>query len=272
MTGMHRPGGEHRVAFVTGAAHGIGRASARRLLEDGYTVVAVDVDLDGARETVANAGASALALAADISDPGQVAAAFTNAVDAFGRLDAFHLNAGIVSSLTPLDDVGLDEFDQVMRVNVRGTFVCMQEVFRHCRRHSSNASVVVTGSIHGHRSATDLVAYQLSKHALVGLVGAAAVEGAARGIRVNGVAPGVIPTARDDDVREDMRRRSVTTPIGRAGTEREVAEVVAFLLSDASAYIVGQMLAVDGGASIVNTVRPSGGAGQWRPPWVGAPA
>ncbi|WP_286794022.1 SDR family NAD(P)-dependent oxidoreductase [Microbacterium sp. UBA3394] len=255
------------VAIVTGAAHGIGRATAHVLLENGYRVVAVDVDLEGARETLAGGPERGLAIAADIADPAQVAAAFAAAEQAFGRIDAAHLNAGIVSSLDPFEDVDLDEFDRVMRVNVRGTFVCLQEVFRHCRRRGAGAAVVVTGSIHGHRAATDLAAYQVSKHALVGLVGTAAMAGAARGIRVNGVAPGVVPTARDDGVRADMRRRSATTPIGRAGTEREVAEVVAFLLSDASSYIVGQMIAVDGGASIVNTVRPSGGAGAWAPPW-----
>jgi NAD(P)-dependent dehydrogenase (short-subunit alcohol dehydrogenase family) len=257
------------VAVVTGAGHGIGRAVARRLLADGFLVAAVDIDVEGARETIAG-HEGARAIRADIAEPEDVRAAVATAVDVFGRVDVHHLNAGVISSLTPFPDVPLDELDRVLAVNVRGTFVGVQEALRQFRRQGTQGAIVITSSIHGIRAADDLVAYQLSKGALDAMVRAAAMYGAPLGIRVNGVAPGVVPTARDPGVRDDMRARSAAVPARRAGTEEEIAAVVAFLVSSEASYVHGQVVPVDGGASIVNTIRPSGGAGAWRPPDPGA--
>jgi NAD(P)-dependent dehydrogenase (short-subunit alcohol dehydrogenase family) len=253
------------VAVVTGAGHGIGRASARRFAANGYRVVAVDRDLPGAQATVAGLGDRAIALEADIREPAQIAAYTEGALAAFGRVDAYHLNAGVISSLLPFAEVPLEEFDATIAINLRGTFVGTQYALRQLQEQGTGGAIVVTTSIHGLRAATDLVAYQITKHGLTGLVGAAAMAGAPHGIRVNAVAPGVIPTPDDAAIRADMERRSAAVPARRAGTVDEIADAVVFLAGPGATYIHGQVLSVDGGASIVNTVRPSGGAGAWLP-------
>jgi NAD(P)-dependent dehydrogenase (short-subunit alcohol dehydrogenase family) len=135
----------------------------------------------------------------------------------------------------------------------------------------------VTASIAGHRGSADLLPYQTSKHAVVGLVHGAAVYGGPLGIRVNAVAPGIVPTQLFADAAStagggnDMVQRASTTPLRRAGSADEIAGVVAFLLSDDSSYMTGEVVSADGGASIVNTVRPSGGAGTWDTEKVDAP-
>jgi NAD(P)-dependent dehydrogenase (short-subunit alcohol dehydrogenase family) len=128
---------------------------------------------------------------------------------------------------------------------------------------------VLTGSIGSLRGSADLLAYQTSKHAVLGILRGAAMYGGPLGVRVNAVAPGIVPTelfAATPDVsggKDDMSRRASSTPLRRAGTGDDVAAVVAFLLSDDAAYMTGEVVSVDGGASIVSTVRPSGGAGAW---------
>ena len=178
MTSSATSEAEHRVAVVTGAGHGIGRASVGRFLADGYRVVAVDRDLDGAQETVSSAAGSAIAVRADIRSEADIAAYVDAGLHAFGRIDVHHLNAGIISSLAPLTAVPLREFDDVMAVNVRGTFMGMQHAIRQLESQGSGGAVVITSSIHGARAATDAVAYQISKSALNGSVQAAAMYGA----------------------------------------------------------------------------------------------
>jgi NAD(P)-dependent dehydrogenase (short-subunit alcohol dehydrogenase family) len=145
----------------------------------------------------------------------------------------------------------------------------LRAAFRHYRTRGTRGSIAVTASIAGHTGSADLLPYQTSKHAVVGLVHAAAVYGGPLGIRVNGVAPGIVPTelfaaaASASGGKNDMVQRASTTPLRRAGTAAEIAGVVSFVLSDDAAYMTGEILSADGGASIVNTVRPSGGAGAW---------
>jgi NAD(P)-dependent dehydrogenase (short-subunit alcohol dehydrogenase family) len=123
---------------------------------------------------------------------------------------------------------------------------------------------VLTASIASLRGSADLIAYQTSKHAVLGLLRGAAMYGGPLGIRVNAVAPGIVPTDLFSAAgREDMVRRAATTPLRRAGTPDEIAAVVAFLLSEESAYMTGEVVSVDGGAAIMSTVRSSGGAGAW---------
>jgi NAD(P)-dependent dehydrogenase (short-subunit alcohol dehydrogenase family) len=258
-----------RVAIVTGAGSGLGRASAERLAADGARVVAVDIDGDRARAVAAALPTESIAVQADIADEAAVEAYVAAAVDRFGRVDLHHLNAGIFGSLALLPDVDVADFDRVLAVNTRGTFLGVREAFRQFRRQASGGAIAVTASIASLTGSADLIAYQTSKHALVGLVRGAAVYGGPIGIRVNGVAPGIVPTelfaaaATAVGGKDDMVRRASTTPARRAGTAAEVANVTAFLLSDEAMYVTGQIYAVDGGASIVNTVRPSGGAGAW---------
>ncbi|GLY98608.1 SDR family oxidoreductase [Actinoplanes sp. NBRC 103695] len=258
-----------KVVVVTGAAGGIGAATVRRLAEEGAQVVAVDLD-----ERVSELPGAALAVRADVSAEDGVDAYAAAAVERFGRIDLHHLNAGIPGSFATLPTLSVAEFDKVMAVNVRGVFLGVRAAFRQYAAQGSHGNVVITGSIGSLRGSADLLAYQTSKHAVLGILRGAAMYGGPLGVRVNAVAPGIVPTdlfaanairggGTAAGGKDDMSRRASSTPLRRAGTGDDVAGVVAFLLSDDAAYMTGEVVSVDGGASIVSTVRPSGGAGAW---------
>lgn len=257
-----------RVVVVTGAGGGLGRATAQRLADEGASIVAVDIDEEAAQRA-ADALPDALGVGADVSDEQGVDAYMDAALSRYGRVDAHHLNAGIFGSFAVLPDLPVEEFDRVMAVNVRGQVLGVRAAFREYRRRAAPGSIVVTASIASLFGSADLFAYHVSKHAVTGVIRAAAVYGGPIGVRVNGVAPGVVPTelfraagARSGG-KNDMIRRAGTTPLRRAGTPEEIAAVAAFLLSDDASYVTGQIYSADGGASAVNPVRPSGGAGAW---------
>lgn len=258
-----------RVALVTGAGSGLGRASAERLSSEGASLVLMDLDADKLDAVAAGLAGERLVVNGDVSDEDAVDDAVARAVDRFGRIDHHHLNAGIFGSFVPLPDLGVEEFERVMAVNVRGQFLGLRAAFRQFSAQGSAGSIVVTASIASLTGAADLLPYHTSKHAVVGLVHGAAVYGGPLGIRVNAVAPGIVPTelfaasAGTTGGKNDMAQRASTTPLRRAGTPQEIAAVTAFLLSEDAGYVTGQVVSADGGATIVNTVRPSGGAGAW---------
>ncbi|GAA3311074.1 SDR family NAD(P)-dependent oxidoreductase [Arthrobacter ramosus] len=258
-----------KVAVVTGAAGGLGRASAWRLAAEGAHVIVVDINADAAAEVARSLPTRSIAVAADVANEADVHNYMQEALDAFGRVDLYHLNAGIFGKFAALPDVEVEDFDRVMDVNVRGQFLGMRAAFRQFAAQGTGGNIAITASIASLTGAADLLAYHTSKHAVVGLVHGGSVYGGPLGIRVNAVAPGIVPTdlfaaaATTTGGKNDMAQRASTTPLRRAGTVEEIAGVVAFLLSDDSAYVTGQVIAADGGASIVNTVRPSGGAGAW---------
>jgi NAD(P)-dependent dehydrogenase (short-subunit alcohol dehydrogenase family) len=260
-----------KVAVVTGGAGGLGSATARRLSVAGARVLVVDVDGDRAKAVAELLPGDAEGMRGDVAVEGDVERYVTAAVERFGRLDLHHLNAGIPGPLDPLPEVTAEDFARVMAVNVHGTFYGLREAFRQFRRQESGGAIVVTGSIASLRGSADLLAYHASKHAVVGLMRCAAVYGGPLGVRVNAVAPGIVPTAlfagAGDAVGggSDMAQRATTTPLRRPGEPDEVAAVVAFLLSDDASYMTGEVVSIDGGATTTNTLRPSGGAGRWDP-------
>lgn len=258
-----------KVAVVTGAAGGLGKASAWRLAVEGAHVVVVDINADAAAAVARSLPTRSIAVAADVSQEAAVHHYMQEALDAFGHVDLHHLNAGIFGKFAALPDVEVEDFDRVMNINVRGQFLGMRAAFRQFAMQGTDGNIAITASIASLTGAADLLAYHTSKHAVVGLVHGGSVYGGPLGVRVNAVAPGIVPTelfaaaATTSGGKNDMEQRASTTPLRRAGTAEEIAGVVAFLLSDDSAYVTGQVIAADGGASIVNTVRPSGGAGAW---------
>ncbi|MGD9961376.1 SDR family NAD(P)-dependent oxidoreductase [Nocardioides sp.] len=258
-----------RVAIVTGAAHGLGAASARRLAEEGASVVVVDVDGPGARTLAASLPTPSIGVEADVSVETEVEAYLEAALTAFGRVDLHHLNAGIFGTFDRLPDISLEDFRRVLDVNVTGQFLGLRAAFKQYERQDSGGAIVLTASIASLMGSADLLPYQTSKHATLGLLHGAAMYGGPIGVRVNAIAPGIVPTnlfgSAADTVggKNDMEQRASTTPLRRAGTPQEIADVALYLLSDLSSYVTGQALSADGGASIVNTVRPSGGAGAW---------
>jgi NAD(P)-dependent dehydrogenase (short-subunit alcohol dehydrogenase family) len=238
---------EGRVVIVTGAASGIGLASARRLAEEGARVVLVDVD--GERvERAAQEIDGALAITADVSDEEQVTRYFAEVKERVGRVDSLHNNAGIGGQPVPFAETEMADFDRLIRINLRGVFLNLREMLRTAVAQGGGATVVNTASGTALHGVPGLSAYASTKAAILSLTRSAAVEYAAQGVRVNAVVPGPVGTplfeAFPGEFQSDAEHFN---PQGRRGTPDEVAAVVAFLLSDESPYVNGAAYSVDGG-------------------------
>jgi 3-oxoacyl-[acyl-carrier protein] reductase len=230
------------VAIVTGGARGLGWSIGQRLLADGYTVVAADLD---AGETP---GSKIEWVELDIRDPDAVESTFRGIAERFGRFDALVNNAGIQLH-RPIEDLEWSEWASVVDVNLHGTFACLQAGGRIMLEVGHGAMVNIASI--GARGQAGRAPYATTKAAIVGLTATAGAEWAARGVRVNAVAPGYIDTGvfrqGVEAGRLDLATILNRIPQGRLAQADEIAGVVAFLLSDAAGYIAGQTLYVDGG-------------------------
>ena len=253
-----------KVALVTGGASGIGAASVRRLSAEGAAVVIVDHDGERAAQLAASLDGRALAVRADVSVEADVQEAVDRAVERFGRVDLHHLNAGIPGSLAPFEELSLADFDRVLDVNLRGVFLGLRAAFRQFARQDGGGAIVTTASIGSLRGSSDLIPYHTAKHGVLGLTRCAAVHGADVGVRVNAIAPGIVLTELFGDTDSetggaaDWRKRASIAPLRRPGSPEEIADLVAFLLSDQAGFMTGEIISIDGGATAMNPVRPSG--------------
>lgn len=243
------------VAFVTGAARGIGLAIARWFFQSGYRVAVIDNDAPTLTDTEAVLRAELgdradhlLVIHGDVSDPAQVAAAVQRIEQTFGRLDALVNNAG-VATFKPIGETSYDEWRWVMATNLDGPFLCVQACAPLMLKDGGGA-VVNIASISGLRASTLRVAYGTSKAALIHLTRQQAVEYGNAGIRVNAIAPGLIETrfaaaiVGNDSLRSHVVAR---TPLGRHGQPEEIAGAALYLASDAASYVNGHVMVIDGG-------------------------
>ena len=241
------------VALITGAARGIGLATAKRFLAEGWSVALLDIEVDLLQAAVDELlqPDRTLALVCDVSAPKQVKAAFAQSQAHFGRLDALVNNAG-VAVFKPLLDTTYDEWNRVLAVNLTGPFLCTQAAAPLMVANGGGAVVNIT-SISGLRASTLRVAYGTSKAALAHLTKQQAAELGELGIRVNAVAPGPVDTAMAKAVHSKEIRADYhdAIPLNRYGLEEELAESIFYLCSNKASYITGQVLAVDGGFDAV---------------------
>ena len=246
---------EDKIALVTGAGSGIGRASSLVLAREGAKVVVSDINAEGAEatlSTIKEMGGEGVFVHADVSKPEDVQALVASVIHTYGRLDCAYNNAGIEGYMEGrLHEYPEDIWDRLIGINLKGVWLCLKYEIPRMLEQGGGA-IVNTASAAGLVGSRRLAAYVASKHGVVGLTKAAALEYARDGIRVNAVCPGIIDTPMMDRLiagRQDDYEATIPTrqPIGRLGTPEEIAESVAWLCSDAASLITGIALSVDGG-------------------------
>ena len=244
---------ENKVALVTGAASGMGLATARAFAEAGAAVALVDVQENAVRsaaEELISAGHKAIAVRCNVADEAEVAGMVDQTVSAFGRLDAAFNNAGVQSPAVETANSTSEEFDRVNAINLRSVWSCMKYELRQMRKQGSGA-IVNCSSIGGLIGLPGRAIYHATKHGVIGLTKSAALEYASRGIRINAVCPGTIDTpmvadmlAKEPEVMKEILKEQ---PIGRLGRPEEIASAVLWLCGPGASFVIGHALAVDGG-------------------------
>jgi 2-dehydro-3-deoxy-L-rhamnonate dehydrogenase (NAD+) len=239
---------EGKVVLVTGAGSGIGEACAHRAAAGGARVAVVDITRDAAERVASEIGGDARAIVADVAEEGSVADMVATVVEQFGRLDGAINNAGIGGAQFAVGDYSLDDWRRVMRVNLDGVFLCLREEIR-AMRTTGGGSIVNMASVLAAAGYPEQVAYVTSKHALVGLTRVAALDHASDGIRVNAVGPAFIltPLVEQTMTPEAIAAVAPMHALGRWGRQEEVAEMTAWLLSDAASFATATFYPLDGG-------------------------
>jgi meso-butanediol dehydrogenase / (S,S)-butanediol dehydrogenase / diacetyl reductase len=243
---------ENKVAVITGAASGIGAATARLFAREGAKVVIADIQEDLANKTAADicqSGGKAIAIKTNISDSQQVQNLFAKAIYFYGCLNILHCNAGVLT-VGSADTPNEDHWHKTLSVNLTGTYLCAKYGIPQLKK-SPNSAMIITTSVSGLMGEPDLFAYDTSKGGLINLTRQLAIEYAKDGIRVNSVCPGWIDTPFNDPIYEltplDESSLGEVIPLARQGTPEEIATAVLFLASDEASYITGHNLVVDGG-------------------------
>ena len=246
---------ENKVALVTGAASGLGFATAKAFAEAGASVVLADRrerEVRASAMELSNKGYKTLGITCDVSDDAQVEAMVKETVATFGGLDAAYNNAGIQNVLAETADSPRDDYDRVMGVNLRGVWSSMKFELQVMRKQGSGA-IVNCSSLGGLVGGNQRGTYHAAKHGVIGFTKSAALEYATRGIRVNDVCPGLIRTPMSDKMEAEGQGDALKAmveyyvPMKREGRPEEIANTVLFLCSDAASYITGQSISVDGG-------------------------
>jgi NAD(P)-dependent dehydrogenase (short-subunit alcohol dehydrogenase family) len=248
---------EGKRAIVTGAASGIGRATAILFAREGARVVASDIQEEGLRETVEKIqaeGGKGRALVGSAAEEGDVRRMVETCLEDFGGLEAFYANAGVSGELVPLLELTVADWMPVLQVNLIGPFLAIKHAALHMQEHGGG-SIVCTASVAGLRSGAGPTPYSASKAAVINLVQTAANQLRGTGIRVNAICPGLIETGMTQPIFDMARgagkehKLGQLNPSQRAGVPEEIARTALFLASDESGYVNGQALAVDGGLS-----------------------
>lgn len=241
-----------KVALVTGAGSGIGRATAELFAREGARVVVADIDVPSGEQTVTtinDTGGEAIFIRTDVSQSVDVQALIAQIIETYGRLDCACNNAGLQGDEVPTAECSEENWDYVIAVNLKGVWLCMKyEIIEMLK--TGGGAIVNMSSVNAFTAWRNLPPYVASKHAINGLTKVAAIEYASKGIRINAVAPGTILTPMNvsrlaDPVSE--ANMVALSPIGRLGTPEEIAEAVVWLCTDAASYVVGHCLLVDGG-------------------------
>jgi NAD(P)-dependent dehydrogenase (short-subunit alcohol dehydrogenase family) len=246
---------ENQVALVTGAASGLGLATARAFAEAGASVVLADwneKEVQTAAQGLADEGYKTLAVRCDVSDDAQVEAMVKQTVATFGRLDAAYNNAGVQGVLLETAESPRDDFERVMGINLRGVWSCMKFELQQMREQGSGA-IVNCSSLGGLLGGARRGPYHAAKHGVIGFTKSAALEYATRGIRINAVCPGMIQTPMSDKMIAEGQGEELNAmlkayvPMGRMGRPEEIADAVLWLCSSSASYVTGQSISVDGG-------------------------